>query len=34
MTNDDETVYLDEENPVNLTFEEIKVDTLTMIKKF
>jgi len=34
IPNDDETVYLNEKNPINLTFEEIKVDTLTMIKNF
>ena len=31
---DDEVVYLDEEKPINLSFEEIKVDTLKMAKNF
>lgn len=30
---DDEVVYLDEDEPINLTFEEIKVDTLASIKR-
>ncbi len=31
---DDEAVYLDEDKPINLTFEEIKADTLLIIKKY
>lgn len=30
---DDEVVYLDEDEPINLTFEEIKMDTLASIKR-
>ena len=32
--NDDEVVYLDEEEPINLSFEEIKVATLKALKSF
>ena len=31
---DDEVVYLDEDEPINLTFKEIKMDTLASIKHF
>jgi hypothetical protein len=31
---DDEVVYLDEEKPINLSFDEIKVDTLKALKSF
>lgn len=30
---DDEVVYLDEAKPINLTFEEIKMDTLAIIRR-
>jgi len=31
---DDEVVYLDEEQPINLSFEEIKLGTLQVLKYF
>lgn len=33
LADDDEAVYLDEDKPINLSFDEIKADTLTILRE-